>query len=429
MQAIDQEIIYATNLSALRERWPLIADKVDRADFSSYEFEITLGDTATVSVNGKQLTSRHNAIAEAEAQASEIPATTVLHLYGFGLGFLADHLLKTRSDLQRLEIRLINLAIFKFVIGVLDVSHIFSHQKINVGLASQDTGIISPYFALPESLTLCDDDTLKIRDHIFHTVRLTYNNSRFTNNADLVHRCKTFDYHINGKSKAVSTLFKPKRPGKACIIASGPSLEDNIEKLKQLLDQSDKNIIIACDTATVALHDYGITPDFVVTIDQDIDSSHFKNCNTKRSALVFHPTTSKEVIDSWEGPKYYFITSSILCEHLKNTESINQLISNGSVIHPAIDLGVAMGYKEIILFGADFSFIKNKTHAYWPSGLLGGNVMSKYLIHNGKGEKVTSAPNMAAYLIAVEILISKNKNIKFYNTSLDGALIAGTKQV
>jgi hypothetical protein len=88
-----------------------------------------------------------------------------------------------------------------------------------------------------------------------------------------------------------------------------------------------------------------------------------------------------------------------------------------------------MGYKEIILFGADFSYIKNKTHAYWPSGQLGGNTKSDYLIYNGKGEKVVSAPNMAGYLITVENLIFKNKDVRFYNTSLDGALIAGTTQI
>lgn len=429
MQAIDHEDIYETNLSALRERWPLIADKVDQAELSSYAFEITLGDTATVSVNGKQLTSRHNAVAEAETQAGTIPAVKVLHLYGFGLGFLADHLLNTRSDLQRLEIRLTNLAIFKFIIGILDFSHIFSHQKINIGLANQDIKIMPPYFALPESLTLCDDDTLKIRDHIHHAVRIVYNNSKFSNDKELVQRSQKFEYHTNGTSKAVSTLFKLKRPGKACIIASGPSLEDNIEKLKKILRKSDNNIIIACDTATAALNNYGINADFVVTIDQRIDNSHFTSVNTKKSALVFHPTTSKEFIDSWEGPKYYAISSIFLSEHLKNTESINTLIANGSIIHPTIDLGVAMGYKEIILFGADFSFIKNKTHAYWPSGLLGGNVKSEYFIFNGKGEKVPSAPNMAGYLITVENIISKNKDVKFYNTSLDGALISGTTQI
>ena len=429
MQAIDHENIYDTNLSALSARWPLIADKVDHAELSNYEFEITLGDTATVSVNGKQLASRHNAVAEAETQATGIPATTVLHLYGFGLGFLADHLLNTRSDLQRLEIKLTNLAIFKFIIGILDISHILNHEKLNVSLASQDTTILLPFFALPESLTLCDDDTLKIRDHINHAVRITYNNSIFSKDKNLVERAETFEFHLNGKANPVSTLFKLECPGKACIIATGPSLEDNIEKLRKILNESVNNIIIACDTAAAALNNYGITADFVVTIDQYTDSSHFMTCNTKKSALVFHPSTSKEFIESWEGTKYYAISSVFLSEHLKSTESINTLICNGSVIHPAIDLGVAMGYKEIILFGADFSFTKTKTHAFWPSGLLGGNVMNNYQIHNGKGEKVTSAPNMAAYLITVESLISKNKDVKFYNTSLNGALIAGTTQI
>ncbi|MDR3371394.1 6-hydroxymethylpterin diphosphokinase MptE-like protein [Rhodoferax sp.] len=429
MQTLDNENVYETNLSALRERWPLIADKVDQAELSSYKFEITLGDTATVSVNGKQLTSRHNAVAEAEVQASVIPATKVLHLYGFGLGFLADHLLSTRLDLQHLEIRLTNLAIFKFVIGILNVSHILSHPKVNIGLASLERQVISPYFALPESLSLCDDDTLKMRDHIHHAVRLAYVNNKFSNDEALVQRSKTFEFHVNGKSKAVSTLFKLKRPGKACVIASGPSLEDNIEKLKKILAKSAKNITIACDTAVAALNNHGITPDFVVTIDQRIGKSYFKNINTKKTALVFFPTTSKEFIDDWEGAKYYAISTSFLFDHLKDTESINTLIANGSVIHPTIDLSIAMGYKEIILFGADFSFIKNKTHAYWPSGQLGGNLKSEYFIHNGKGEKVVSEPNMASYLLTVETLIFKNKDVKFYNTSLDGALIAGTTHI
>lgn len=429
MQPLDGEQIYQVNMSVIKDRWPLLAEKIDQADLSAYKFELTLGDTSTVSVNGIQLTSRHDPVAEAEIQADATPAGEKLYLYGFGLGFLADHLLKTRSELERLEIKITNAAIFKFVIGILDISDITKHSKVNISLACEDSRILIPFFAHPESLTLCDDDTLKLRDHITHAVRIEYVNNVFSSDNDLLKRVHDFEFHKNGNAKAVSRLFKLSRPGKVCVVATGPSLEDNVEKLKLILNESDNNIIIACDTATVALQNYGIKPDFIVTIDQLIDSSHFKDFDTKSVSLIFHPTTQKEFIDRWEGPKFYAISSVFLCGHLKSTESINTLISNGSVIHPAIDLGIAMGYKEVVFFGADFSFIKNKTHAHWPSEVLGGNLKSEYWIFNGKGEKVRSAPNMAAYLITTEALILQNQDVKFYNTSLEGAKITGTTQI
>jgi hypothetical protein len=429
MQPLDGEQIYQLNMSVIKDRWPLFAEKIDQADLSVYQFELTLGDTTTVSVNGIQLTSRHDPEAEAEIQANATPTGAMIFLYGFGLGFLADHLLKTRRELKRLEIRVTNAAIFKFVLGILDVTGITKQSKVNMSLACDDMRVVGPYFAHPESLTLCDDDSLKIRDHITHAVRMAYVNSIFSSDLDLLKRVEDFDFHKNGNAKAVKKLFKMSRPGKVCIVASGPSLEDNIEKLKAILNESNNNIIIACDTAALALNSYGIKPDFVVTIDKGINSSYFKGLDTKSISLIFHPTTSKDFIDSWDGPKYYAISSVFMCGHLKKTESINTLIANGSVIHPVIDLGVAMGYKELIFFGADFSFIKNKTHAYWQSGKLGGSINNNYKIFNGKGEKVPSAPNMAAYLITTEALILRNKNVKFYNTSLEGAKITGTTQI
>lgn len=429
MYAPDCNEIYQMNIAAIRDRWPSFAAKVDQAKLDNYQFELTLGDTSTVSVNGIQLTSRHDPLAEASIQADATPAGETLYLYGFGLGFLADNLIKTRRELKCLEIKITNAAIFKFVIGILDISDITKHPKVNLGFACEDRRILTPFFVHPESLTLCDDDTLKMRDHITHAVRIEYVNNVFSNDVDLLKRVNDFEFHKNGKARAVCDLFKMSRPGKVCIIATGPSLEDNIEKLKSVMSESNNNIIIACDTATVALQNYGIKPDFVVTIDQLTDSSYFKNFDTRNTALIFHPTTPKELMDSWKGLKYYAISSVFLCSHLKNTESINTLISNGSVIHPAIDLGIAMGYKEVIFFGADFSFTKDKTHAYWPSEVLGGNLKSEYWIFNGKGEKVRSAPNMAAYLITTEAIILGNPSIKFYNTSLEGAKIAGTVQI
>lgn len=429
MQASDTEQIYQLNLSVLKERWPEFAAKIDQADLSPYQFEITLGDTSTVSVNGIQLTSRHAPLAEAEIQANATPVAEKLYLYGFGLGFLADHLLKTRNELKSLEIKITNAAIFKFILNILDISEITKHPNVRISLACEDAQMPLPCFVHPECLNLCDDDSLKIRDQIHYYVRHKFINDAHTKDEKLIQRIKNFNFHKNGKAKGVSHLFKNSRAGKACIIGAGPSLEDNIEKLKSIIEESNNNIVIACDTATLALHNHSIKPDFVVTLDKNINEKYFRNFDTKATTLVFFPTTAKDFVDSWNGPKFYAISTSAMFASLRKTELINTLLANGSVIHPAIDLGIAMGYKEIIFFGADFSYIKNKTHAFWPSSMLGGDTKSCYMIHNGKGEKVPSAMNMAAYLFSTESIIKQNKNVKFYNSSLEGAKISGTTQL
>lgn len=427
MQAADSDQIYQFNMAVLTDRWPVFAAKIDQADLSPYQFEITLGDTSTVSVNGIQLTSRHAPLDEAEIQANATPIAEKLYLYGFGLGFLADHLLKTRDELRSLEIKITNVAIFKFILNILDISEITKHPKVGISLACDDVQMPLPCFVHPECLTLCDDDNLKIRDQIHYYVRHKFINDAHYKDEKLIERIKKFNYHKNGKAKGVSNLFKAYRLGRACIIGAGPSLEDNIEKLKQL-GREHNNIIIACDTATVALNHYGINPDYVVTLDKKIKIDHFHGFNNKKTNLVFFPTTSIEFISEWDGPKFYAITTSPLFDELKKTEAANTLIANGSVIHPAIDLGIAMGYKEILLFGADFAFIKNKTHAHWKSGELWGDPNSKYLLLNGKAEKVPSTPSLSAYLFSTESIIRNNKDVKFYNTSLEGAPIAGAIQ-
>ena len=54
-----------------------------------------------------------------------------------------------------------------------------------------------------------------------------------------------------------------------------------------------------------------------------------------------------------------------------STAQQGQLYVGGSVIHPAVDLAVKMGAARITLFGADFAFPMNKTHAGWNDGDLG----------------------------------------------------------
>ena len=84
-----------------------------------------------------------------------------------------------------------------------------------------------------------------------------------------------------------------------------------------------------------------------------------------------------------------------------------QLYVGGSVIHPAVDLAVKMGAAKITLFGADFAFPNNKTHAGWSDGDLGPNwVLLGIGYWTGMAQRVKTQLNFRSYLCELERYIA-----------------------
>lgn len=96
------------------------------------------------------------------------------------------------------------------------------------------------------------------------------------------------------------------------------------------------------------------------------------------------------------------------------------------MIHPAVDLAVKMGGKQITLFGADFSFPMNRTHAGWQDGELGPLLRdARHWVLDGHGQRVRTQLNFRGYLCELERYIHSHPEVAFFNTSRSGALIAG----
>jgi hypothetical protein len=97
------------------------------------------------------------------------------------------------------------------------------------------------------------------------------------------------------------------------------------------------------------------------------------------------------------------------------------------VIHPAVDLAVRMGAAQVTLFGADFAFPNDKTHAGWSDGDLGPQLThARHWVLDGHGGRVRTQLNFRSYLTELERYIARHPQVSFFNTSRDGALIAGT---
>jgi len=127
---------------------------------------------------------------------------------------------------------------------------------------------------------------------------------------------------VKGQYGVISLLNTLK--GIPCIIVgSGPTLDYNIHLLKEL---QDKACIIACDSATKALLDYGIHPHLILSTDsKGAVAEFFRGMDLSKFNFILdtfcHPDTSQLLID--EGAKIYWY-NTLPVESCSFSEVLNQ---------------------------------------------------------------------------------------------------------
>lgn len=418
---------FERNLQIIQQRWPALAERLLLEDASGLQADLVEGLGSTLSINGIQLTSRHDRLAEADLQASSLPLdASVVHVYGTGLGDLQSRLLE-RAGLERLCVHILNGSVFALVLQVLDQSPWLADPRVVLLYAGDLAEIELPFFALPAELVLADDYNAKIRDRLISEVHLAFTNREFDpQSPEIVERLLS-TFSLVREDRDVAELFGTFKGREAFVVATGPSLEQHFERLRHLSEQAERPLLICVDTAYRPLINHGIRPDIVVSIDQRISARHLPSENTDGIALVYLPMADPLVIEAWQGPRYVAYSSSPVYRLMRERLRRAELHVGGSVIHPAVDLAVQMGAEQITLFGADFAFPHDKTHADWGDGDLGPHLgASRHWVLDGHGRRVKTQLNFRSYLCELERFIAGYPQVRFYNSSRDGAMIVGT---
>lgn len=420
--------IYQRNSAVVAERWPAVMQRLSGEDPSSVPAQLLEGQGSTLSVAGIQLTSRHDRFAEAQIQADSLPAESpVIHLYGTGLGDL-QRLLLASDGLEQLHVHILNGALFALVMQLLEQSDWLSDPRVALDYADARTEIQLPFFALPAELVLADDANARIRDRLVSEVHVGFNNQEFSpDNPENVRRLEQGRALLESDTD-VAALFGTQAGRDVFVIATGPSLQQHLPRLLSTFERADRPLFICVDTAYVPLRKQGIKPDLVVSIDHRITSRHLPADDTQGIALVYLPRQDAAMLQAWQGPRYVGYSTSPVYSRIRQQVPRANLHVGGSVIHPAIDLAVKMGATRITLFGADFAFPGGKTHTGWQDGDLGPEMsIARHWVLDGRGNKVKTQLNFRSYLIELERYIVQHPEVRFFNTSRDGALIAGTE--
>ncbi|MDI2145597.1 MULTISPECIES: motility associated factor glycosyltransferase family protein [unclassified Pseudomonas] len=419
---------FQANANVIERRWPALSARLLNEDSSVIEAGLTQGLGSTLNINGIQLTSRHDRVHEARIQAASLPADkSRLHVYGTGLGDLPTVLLE-RAGLERLYVHILNGALFALVLQLIDQQQWLEDPRVELLYAGDLPDICTPFFALPAEMLLADDFNAKIRDRLVSEVHLSFNNREFDPQSPFIQQRLQDCLPVLLADDDVAQLFGTCVGREIYVIGTGPTLEQHFERLTAIRERDERPVFICVDTAYRPLREHGIVPDYVVSIDQRISFRHLPFEESDGIPLVYLPMSDPEVLRAWRGKRYGGYSLSPVYAALREQHPRALLHVGGSVIHPAVDLAVKMGAARITLFGADFAFPMNKTHAGWGDGDLGPSVnQARHWVRDGFGERVSTQLNFRGYLCVLERYIASQPQVEFFNSSRAGALIAGTR--
>ena len=178
-----------------------------------------------------------------------------------------------------------------------------------------------------------------------------------TNNYKNVDACLSSNSiaEIRGKYKGI--------PG--IVVASGPSLEKNIDLLKEA---QGKAVIISCDASYQECIKQGVKPDAIASIERDRPTyDYFYKGKTFDKDLVFvgPALVWPDILKEFPGKKILMAKTSDgadgwWMDHFENMEFVVMGMSCANVAHAVLE---EAGCDPIILIGQDLAYTDDKKHS------------------------------------------------------------------
>lgn len=377
-------------------------------------------------------------------EAGEYNTETIFFCFGIGTGEHINELLKVTGKDNKIIIIEPELRNIKTVITLNKIVNILNNDRV---ILTPKYNEMDGFFkiAIPELLAnntkflffanykeVYMEEAVDCYNHYVNCVK------------DIIIEINTAAYHsrhffsssINNlkyilKSTELSSLKDLYKGKTAVIVSAGPSLEKNINLLKEY---KEKCIIITGGRTLKSLLNIEVAPDFVCTVDPDVPAYDVMRGAFECTApMLFSELTYSGVLRDYKGKKVFFseMSTTSVTEPLINTKCAN-LFQGGSVAHTCTALGVYLGCENIIFIGQDLAYTNDKTHAdiAGNSEAFNPNII---FVKDIYGDKVKTSMVLDYYRIALqnEIKYFRDNKIKcnFINSTEGGASIEGTEVI
>ncbi len=358
------------------------------------------------------------------------PAKNTFCLIGCGLGYLAQQMYEVSDHLMDIYVYETSQKRIDYALqyGVLDK---IPPEKLHINIAQnihdladkvikvhldEDNEFTTAFFIDTELLDALDKENPILASAI------TEKNTTSLNFLNVVER--NFYSNYSCVKKYVSELAVSKLPDHWIIVGGGPSLDYNIDYIKE---KAGKANIITATTVIKKLLNAGVKPDFMIAIDMQARTySHLEGLEDIGIPLILSDCASWKFGKLYNGEKYLIPTSGMyFSKELYQKQNISCLEISGTVTAVAINIAVQSGAATVDLIGMDLAYPGGQTHA---SGTMdNATIKTDNLIQvpSVDGKTVGTSAVFMSYIKDVENIIAKYPSVKFINKSRDGAYIKG----
>lgn len=209
------------------------------------------------------------------------------------------------------------------------------------------------------------------------------------------------------------------------IIAAGPSLDTNMEQLKQI---GEDGIILATGTVLKKLLKAGIKPDYVIIIDAG-SFTYGQICGVEdcHVPLLYMSSVYYKIPAQYQGERYVIFQKDFsYSEHYADEKGYSLFQTGGSVATTALDIGICFGCEKIIFVGLDLAYTNDKDHASDTAIARTVKQGNGPMVVDIYGDMIRTAKNLDIYRRWIEERIKQEDKVQFIDATEGGARIKGT---
>lgn len=443
---------YEKNKEAMEERYSEIMERIEKEISSEYHvksIEARDGNHAlVVEKNGEtyRLNSAYRPLAEAKKWAEQYEFQNIdinIFMFGFGNGIFVRELLRRAHKDAKVFLWEPDASIFHVVMEEEDLSDIFQDERLQFYIGEK--GLLELKEALSYTVGWHNISTQIRCSHICYNKIYGEEYNQFFDALDYTNSMVKVkrDTNVHFAHTAVTNVIENLRYIKksnfiteligeipedipAIVVAAGPSLDKNIELLREA---KGKALIIATDTAVKILEARGISYDCMVTIDPAKPTwylSDYPGC--KDVPLFCNAESEKDILKFHTGRKIW-MAGSVYIDNLYNSLGLLFPCNNtgGSVATAATVLAYQLNLKNIILIGQDLAYTGEHTHA----GGYDNHVMNEEkfieMVDGIDGGQVKTRGDWIVYRDWFEEFIKEHEDWNVIDATEGGALIHGSK--
>lgn len=383
--------IYEKNMQAIREHHVRLHEYLETTQpeqsveirYEAAEDE-TLYPVVTKGGLEYRLNSKYNpkeASMQYISQFKKEGSYSVFFLLGFGDGRSIEALAQTLDETMTLIVYEPSVAIFQKTLETFDYTDLL--KKKNVYLIVKSENMLQEYLESGISFNnirmlrlgiLPNYDSIYPKEckHMLETMIYFMNKTK-------IYRNTIYNFREEFAAHALSNMYDylwqtdthylKKRLAEedlndvpAIIVAAGPSLNKNVQELKQA---KGKALILVVDAALRAVVNAGITPDLGITIDARVPERFFEGINISAFPFAFEAISKEDIVRKHTGKHFYDdfpcnIIAKIVME--KKKYCLEEIPTGGSISTSAFSLVKALGFKKIVFIGQDLAFTGGQTY-------------------------------------------------------------------